>query len=105
MIISWFVGRQNINELRRFSVYTYRVLQSDGCCTQAMLYPISSVEPLSHHLVSTFPHIHTDLAIMNYARNQDLPYIQVEPNLFHHTGLITTLQADPKHPEEFIFHL
>ncbi|XP_005105999.1 post-GPI attachment to proteins factor 4 [Aplysia californica] len=105
MLTCWLLGRQNINEFRRISKHLYRLQQSEGCCTQAMLYPIDVVAPLTQHLVTVSPHTHTDLAIMDYAAQGTLPALQIEPSLFFHVGLITSLNQRQKHPEEFIFHL
>ncbi|XP_059161803.1 post-GPI attachment to proteins factor 4-like [Physella acuta] len=99
----WVLGRQNVSELRRVSKHLYRLQKADGCCTQAMLYPTAGVHNLSAYLVSRKGHVHTDLAIYDYFYLNDKTTYQVEPNLFFHTGLHTTLDLGAKSPEEFIF--
>ena len=102
MLACWFIGRQNVNELRRFSKYFYRLKPSEGCCTQAMLYPSNVCLSIARYLVKASPSTHTDLVIMDYASENPLPALQIEPNLFYHVGLITSLSNEQKHPEEFI---
>ncbi|KAH9489107.1 hypothetical protein Btru_057697 [Bulinus truncatus] len=104
LITCLLIGRQNIIELRRLSKHFYRLQSLEGCCTQAMLYPPSTIQPLSEHLVSSASNKHTDLAILDFMYSHSLRTLQVEPNLFFHTGLYTSLELGHKHPEEFIFH-
>merc|ERR1719239_1233012 len=99
MTTCWLVGRQNINEFRRLSKYLYRLKRSEGCCTQAMLYPTVVVETVAEHLVTMAPSTHTDLGIMDLAAMSRLPALQIEPSLFYHTGLVTSLAQEQKHPE------
>ena len=99
----WLLGRQNVEAFRRFWRYSYRLQKADGCCTQAQMYPIEFVEALSEYLLSVSVSAHTDLAITDFAAEQSLPTWQVEPNLFFHNGLITSLNGKQKHPEEFMF--
>ncbi|KAK3787082.1 hypothetical protein RRG08_018597 [Elysia crispata] len=105
LITIWLLGRQNVEALRRLWRYFYRLEQANGCCTQAQLYPIDVVEALSEYLLSVPVTTHTDLAISDFAAERDLPAWQVEPNLFFHNGLITSLNGGQKHPEEFMFGL
>ncbi|KAI8787788.1 transmembrane protein 246 [Biomphalaria glabrata] len=98
------VGRQNINELRRLSKHFYRLQSSEGCCTQAMVYQPSIVSSMAEYLVNPLSNKHTDLAIWDFSYRNSIRTLQVEPNLFFHTGLYTTLDQVQKHPEEFIFH-
>ncbi|GFO14269.1 transmembrane protein 246-like [Plakobranchus ocellatus] len=101
----WLIGRQNIEALRRHWRYFYRLERAEGCCTQAQMYPSEIVDALSRYLLSVVGSTHTDLAISDFAAEEGLPTWQVEPNLFFHHGLHTTLNAKQKHPEEFLFNL
>lgn len=102
MISCWLVGRQNMNELRRASRHFYRLKSSEECCTQAMLYPIHIVHSLSQFLISGPVYQHTDLLVSDFCYDSGLQAFQVEPNLFLHIGLHTSLDSEQKHPEEFI---
>ncbi|CAL1526167.1 unnamed protein product [Lymnaea stagnalis] len=104
LITCWMIGRQNIIELRRISRHLYRLQSSEGCCTQAMLYPLSVVKPLGQFLAHKHRNHHTDLTIIDFISHNSMPTLQVEPNLFYHIGLYTTLDMGQKNPEEFIFH-
>ncbi|RUS87025.1 hypothetical protein EGW08_005263 [Elysia chlorotica] len=99
----WLLGRQNVESLRRIWRYCYRLEEADDCCTQAQMYPIDIVEALSKYLLLSSGTEHTDFAIEDFAVDEDLPIWQVEPSLFFHNGLITSLNGTQKHPEEFMF--
>ncbi|XP_046352167.2 post-GPI attachment to proteins factor 4-like [Haliotis rufescens] len=105
MLTAMAVGRQNVLELRRVSKYLYQFRSSPGCCTQAMLYPTHMVRPLVSHLAAAPPGTHTDLIIYNFTRTTGTPAFQLEPNLFYHVGMYTSLKIGNKRPDEFLFHL
>ncbi|XP_067681188.1 post-GPI attachment to proteins factor 4-like [Haliotis asinina] len=105
MVTAIAVGRQNVLDLRRVSKHLYQFRPSPGCCTQAMLYPSHIVESLVSHLAAAPTGIHTDLSIYNFTRTTGIPAFQLEPNLFYHVGMQTSLQLGNKRPEEFLFHV
>ncbi|XP_067681349.1 post-GPI attachment to proteins factor 4-like [Haliotis asinina] len=96
------VGRQNMLELRRLSKYLYQFRQAPGCCTPAMLYPRAIVEPLTAFLTSLPSSRHTDLAIYDFVIQTQTPAYQLEPNLFHHIGMHSSLGTGDKDPEHFV---
>lgn len=106
LILVSLIGRQNMMELRRLSKYLYTFRSSPGCCTQAMLYPKQIIPKLLNYLggVQTTDKFHTDIAIYNFVKSTNIPAYQIEPNLFHHIGMYTSLNSKgPKKAEEFIF--
>lgn len=105
MVSCWLIGRQGVNELRRVSKHFYRLQTSEGCCTQAMLYPIDVVYNLSRYMTSNVASYQTDLAIFDFASLARLRTYQVEPSLFVHVGFHSTLPSPQKHPEEFIHNV
>ncbi|BFZ11504.1 hypothetical protein BsWGS_14543 [Bradybaena similaris] len=105
MVSCWLIGRQGVNELRRVSKHFYRLQTSEGCCTQAMLYPIYVVYNLSRYMTSNVVSYRTDLAIFDFASLARLRTYQVEPSLFLHVGFHSTLPSPQKHPEEFIHNV
>lgn len=98
----YIVGRQNLNELRRISSHFYRMESSESCCTQAMLYPIEVIDQLPLFMISESMSTHTDLIISDFVKEKELSAYQIEPNLFYHTGLHSSLPLEAKHPVEFI---
>ncbi|KAK7445687.1 hypothetical protein BaRGS_00040327 [Batillaria attramentaria] len=104
LLIAWLVGRQNLNELRRVSKHFYRVEPSPGCCTPAILYPADIIPPLMAWLAESPYDVDQplDMRIDGIARMLDLPAFCVEPVLFRHIGMVSTLGHKSKQPEEFL---
>ena len=98
------VGRQNLNELRRLSKHFYRLQSSSECCIPAVLYPCDVVPALLTSLSRCQDERHVDLCISDFAKHSGLPAYSLEPNLFSHTGTISTLNMTDKSPEELLFH-
>ncbi|XP_046545157.1 post-GPI attachment to proteins factor 4-like [Haliotis rubra] len=101
-----FVGRQNIMEIRRLSKYLYTFRQASGCCTQAVLYPSAIVDPLTTYLTTLTSFEHTDISIYDFTQQTSIPTYQLEPNLFYHIGMQSTLHKYKiKRLEQFLFHM
>ncbi|XP_052767884.1 post-GPI attachment to proteins factor 4-like [Mya arenaria] len=99
------LGRVNINDVRRLSPQLYRFGRSAACCTQAMLYPRGAIYPLMEHLLVNNS-LNKDLSIHRFSEISGYPGYQVEPNLFQHIGMHTSLSGgSDKNPEEFLFKL
>lgn len=100
------IGRQNVFEFYRISKYLYSLRNSPGCCTQAMLYTRQFIPALIDFLSVKHKALHTDLAIYNFTNVTGIPAYQIEPNLFYHVGMYTSLSSSDKHKnaEEFIFN-
>ncbi|KAK7505534.1 hypothetical protein BaRGS_00003279 [Batillaria attramentaria] len=103
MLVCLLIGRQNLNEFRRFSRFFYRLQPSPGCCTQAMLYPNDVIPDLITWLSRCRSGTHVDLCIADFVEQYSLPAYSLEPNLVRHIGLVTTLQLRNKDPEEILF--
>lgn len=108
ILVAEMLGRQNVMELRRISASFFSFKSSPGCCTQAMLYSKSIVPSLLDHLQGSADpgSDHTDIAIYKFTTQNAIPAYQIEPNLFHHVGLYTSLEDGKyKDPEGFLFHV
>ena len=100
------IGRQTILELRRMTSFLYYVKDSDGCCTPAMLYPNYVIHPLLDFIgqEGIRTKYHLDLAIKEFVTEKQYAAYQIEPNLFRHTGMYTSLEHHSvKQPREFLF--
>lgn len=104
VLISLLLDRQNILELRRLASQFYSLNPSPGCCTPAMFYPKWVIPELLKYLAGANNKYHTDIAIYNFITSQNLTAYQIEPNLFVHIGMYTSIHKNSrKDPQEFIF--
>jgi len=105
VVLAKLLGRVSVNELRRVSPHVYRFGASADCCTQAMLYPRAVLPGIMSHLLVNNSR-NKDLAIAEFARTARLPGYQLEPNLFHHIGMRTSLAGGrDKRSEEFLIRV
>ena len=102
LLVCFLVGRVNVNELRRASKHLYRVQPSPGCCTPAMLYPSDVVPFLMTWLAESPVDKPMDISIDSMAGFLGLPGLCVEPVLFRHIGMSSTLGHSSDRPEEFL---
>lgn len=102
VLVACLVGRQNLNELRRISKHLYRVEPSPGCCTPAILYPADVIPSLLTWLADSPSKKPLDMRIDGLARHLGLPAFCVEPVLFRHIGMVSSLGHTSKQPEEFL---
>ncbi len=104
-LVAMAIGRQYVIDLLRVSPFTYRVLPSPGCCTQAVLYPSNVVDSLAHYLDSIQADIDfsIDLAIDSFMIENHLSRFLVEPSLMDHVGMLSSLRHYDKYAAEFIF--
>ncbi|XP_033753135.1 transmembrane protein 246-like [Pecten maximus] len=105
IVVIYLIGRQNIMTFRSWSHHLHLLLPSPACCTPAMLYPVDAVPSLVHFLNSSQHQEneeHIDLQIYNFTMTNNLPGYQVEPNLFRHVGMVSSLSSKIKQPEEFL---
>ena len=105
ILLALVVSRQNVLELRRFSKHFYTLKKSPGCCTPAMLYYQPEIRDLVNFLQSDMSNQHIDLSLSKYVDISHKNAFQIEPNLFYHLGLYTSLAGGEKKPEEFIFQV
>ncbi|KAK3595927.1 hypothetical protein CHS0354_032435 [Potamilus streckersoni] len=106
ILVASIVGRQNINELRRVSPQLFIFRDTPGCCTPAVLYPSSIIPKLTGYLTAFQDNnVHKDIIINKFIQSNNIPGFLLEPNLFKHIGMFTSLKQGYKDPAEFIFHL
>ncbi|XP_067656327.1 post-GPI attachment to proteins factor 4-like isoform X2 [Haliotis asinina] len=93
-LVALFVGRVNLMEMRRMSVQTYQVTSAPSCCTPAMLYPrqggLEIVKRLS--AVTCKRRYGKDMALEDIRRRHGYTALMVQPNLFKHIGLYSSLR-------------
>jgi hypothetical protein len=69
------------------------------------LYTRQFIPPIIEFLSAKHKNLHTDLAIYNFTNVTGVRAYQIEPNLFYHVGMYTSLTTNKhKNAEEFIFH-
>ncbi|XP_078673953.1 GPI-N-acetylgalactosamine transferase PGAP4-like [Branchiostoma floridae x Branchiostoma belcheri] len=97
------IGRQYLIELRRLSAHTYTVVDAPDCCIPAVLYNPEQVADIVQYLkgVTCSSLLPIDLALDKYIHSSGLKQYLVEPNLFHHIGIVSTLHAGIKNPWDF----
>lgn len=98
------IGRQNVMEFFSSSKHFYTLRPSPGCCTPAMLFSSPFIPEVINFLESNYKDLHTDLALHTFIKQSGIPAYQIEPNLFNHIGMYTSLSSNThKSAEEFIF--
>ncbi|KAL4237598.1 hypothetical protein ACF0H5_002312 [Mactra antiquata] len=102
ILIAEIVGRVFVMDLRRITPFLFRMRESSACCTQAMLYKKDKIQSICDHILKNNS-LNKDLAIYDLTLKTGIPGYQIEPNLFHHTGLQTSLADTYKEPEAYIF--
>ncbi|XP_060072428.1 post-GPI attachment to proteins factor 4-like [Ylistrum balloti] len=105
IVVVHLIGRQNIMTLRTFSRDLYSLKPSPACCTPAMLYPADTIKTLTNFLNQSQKHqsqVKIDLQIYNFTQIYNLPGYQIEPNLFRHVGMVSSLSSLTKDPEGFL---
>lgn len=102
ILVVKILGRIFMMDLRRFSPFLFKFGKSSACCTQAMLYMKDILQPIGDHILVNND-LNKDLAIYDFTQKSGIPGYQIEPNLFHHTGIYTSLSDHYKEPEGYIF--
>ena len=84
----------------------YSLNIAPGCCTPAMFYQKWVIPDLLKYLSVANTKYHTDIAIHSFITSQNLTAYQIEPNLFVHIGMYTSIHVNTrKDPQEFIFNM
>ncbi|XP_071089859.1 post-GPI attachment to proteins factor 4-like isoform X1 [Haliotis cracherodii] len=93
-LVALFVGRVNLMELRRVSVQTYQVTSAPSCCTPAMLFPKQGGYEIVKRLsaVTCKRRYGKDTALEDIRRRYGYTALMVQPNLFKHIGLFSSLR-------------
>ena len=89
-----FIGRQPFLELRRISHSLYQVTPAPSCCTPAMLYPKDSFLKIANHFKSVRCKggFGKDIALEAFRKKAGLTARMVQPNLFTHIGMYSSLR-------------
>jgi len=99
------VGRQHLIELKRVSPYLYSLAPDPGCCSPAVFYNAEFVEVLMPYLLNevrcsnAYP---LDMALKRFVDRLQWSSFRVEPNLFQHIGLISTMKGFSRYVEDFL---
>ncbi|XP_035673177.1 post-GPI attachment to proteins factor 4-like [Branchiostoma floridae] len=93
-LAAWAVSRVHLMEWRRISKYFYIMFQADGCCMPAILYSrdtaINFLEYLETTRNSSIP---IDLEMDELVEAHGYESFAVEPNLFSHIGMYSSIQS------------
>ena len=94
------LGRTNLMALRKISKYLYQVTPAPSCCTPAMLFPRKGGQLAAEHLKSVTCGIRyaKDIALEGFIKKNKLTAKMIQPNLFKHIGLISSLRSRPINP-------
>nr|KAG5704049.1 hypothetical protein BaRGS_017553 [Batillaria attramentaria] len=99
-VVALAVGRVNLIELRRLSPQLYQVTPTPSCCTPAMLYTQGGARAISQHLlnVTCTSRKSTDFWIDEFRRTSGERALLVQPNLFTHIGMVSSLRTTEVNP-------
>eukprot|EP00058_Branchiostoma_floridae_P022463 XP_002607953.1 hypothetical protein BRAFLDRAFT_74902 [Branchiostoma floridae] len=93
-LAAWAVSRVHLMEWRRISKYFYIMFQADGCCMPAILYSRDTAVNFLKYLESTRnSSIPIDLEMDELVENHGYERFAVEPNLFSHIGMYSSIQS------------
>lgn len=104
MMSALIIGRHSLISLRRILPQLFVFKRTPGCCTPAMFYSSAVLPDLMQHLMF-HSNVNKDLAINNFIKQTNIPGYILEPNLFRHIGMYTSLTDAYKPPIEFIFEM
>jgi len=105
VLVALSTGRQHLMEVKRVSPYLYSLAADPACCSPAVLYNAEFAELLVPYLVNEVRCSNThplDMALNEFVSRLQLPGFRVEPNLFRHIGLISTMKGFSRHIEDFL---
>ncbi|XP_071170483.1 post-GPI attachment to proteins factor 4-like [Mytilus edulis] len=94
------IGRQNLIELRRISKYLYQVTPAPSCCTPANLYTRHGMRQIVDYLksIQCYSKFGKDTAIDTFRKENKLSALMVQPNLFQHIGMYSSLRDNILNP-------
>ena len=102
IFVAAMYGRQNVIDLRRISPVLFKFGSTPACCTPAMFYSSHIIPNLVTYLLQ-HSDINKDLAMYDFIVKSSIPGYLIEPNLFRHIGMYTSLQDSYKTPYDFVF--
>ena len=98
------IGRVYIIELLRFGNSLYGLASAPDCCTQAVLFSNQSALDIAGYLesVECIRGFAKDTAMEQYVRDHELQAYLLEPNLFRHVGVFSSLHEKIMDPKLFL---
>jgi len=105
VLLALSIGRQHLIELKQVSPYLYSLSPDPACCSPAIFYNAEFARQLVPYLASevqcsnTYP---LDMALSSFVNRLQWPGFRVEPNLFRHIGLISTMKGYSRYVEDFL---
>jgi len=105
VLVALSVGRQHLTRLKRISPYLYSLAPDPACCSPAVFYNAEFAKLLVPHLLNevqcsnAYP---LDMALKGFADRLQWPGFRVEPNLFRHIGLMSTMKGFSRYIEDFL---
>ncbi|XP_078689786.1 GPI-N-acetylgalactosamine transferase PGAP4-like [Branchiostoma floridae x Branchiostoma belcheri] len=95
IIAALVVSRPHLLELRRISKYLYVMLDANDCCLPATLFPRAAAQDLVTFLegVTCGRGYPVDTAVDGFVKSKGYRQFAVEPNLFRHIGMYSTLHG------------
>lgn len=99
-VLALALGRQNLLELRRLSPQLYQVSPAPSCCTPAMLFTKDGGRDIIRYLLSVqcTASKSTDMRMEEFRQTSRARALLVQPNLFTHIGLVSTLRTTEVNP-------
>lgn len=99
-LVALILGRVSLLELRRLSPQLYQVTPAPSCCTPAMLFTELGAEQIGSYLLNvTCTSIKsTDYWIEEFRRASADRALLVQPNLFKHIGMVSSLRTKEVNP-------
>ena len=96
ILLAIAIGNPNLLALRRICRYFYGIVPSPSCCTPAMLFPNSGAKEISNYLdsVTCRKNYAKDTALDELRSKTNLKAYAVQPNLFRHIGLYSSLREN-----------
>lgn len=105
VLLALSVGRQHLIELKQISGYLYSLAPDPACCSPAVLYNAKFAKLLVPYLLNEvqcsngYP---LDMALKSFVNRLQWPGFRVEPNLFRHIGLLSTMKGYSRYVEDFL---
>lgn len=105
VLMALSVGRQHLTELKQVSPYLYSLGPDSACCSPAIFYSAEFARRLVPYLANevrcsnTYP---LDMALNSLVNRLQWHGFLVEPNLFRHIGLISTMKGYSRYIEDFL---
>lgn len=105
VLIALSIGRQHLVEMKQVSSHLYSLGPDPNCCSPAIFYNAEFARQLVPYLANevrcsnTYP---LDMALKSFVSQLQWPGFRIEPNLFRHIGLISTMKGYSRYVEDFL---